>query len=89
MKSKVSYSAELLEYNVWHAGYVLSSFFYGYLFTQIPGGWIATRFGGKYVFGIGVLVTSVLTLITPQMAYINLWALIAVRVVIGFFEVSK
>ena len=70
-------------------GWVLSSFFYGYIFTQIPGGWIATRFGGKYVFGVGVLVTSVLTLITPQMAYINLWALVAVRVIIGFFEVSK
>ena len=67
---------------------MLSSFFYGYIFTQIPGGWIATRFGGKYVFGIGVLVTSLLTLITPQMAYINIWALVAVRVVIGFFEVS-
>ena len=41
------------------------------------------------MFGVGVLVTSVLTLITPQMAYINLWALVAVRVIIGFFEVNK
>jgi len=65
----------------------LSSFFYGYFFTQIPGGWIATRFGGKHVFGIGILTTSVLTLITPQMAYINLWALVTVRVIIGLFEV--
>ena len=70
-----------------YIGWVLSSFFYGYLITQIPGGWIATRFGGKHVFGIGVLVTSVLTLITPQMADINIWALVTVRVVIGFFEV--
>ncbi|XP_065897724.1 sialin-like [Dysidea avara] len=67
-------------------GWVLSSFFYGYIFTQLPGGWIATKFGGKYVFGIGVLVTSLLTLITPQMAYLNLWALVACRVVIGVFE---
>ena len=71
-----------------YTGWVLASFFYGYFFTQIPGGWIATRFGGKHVFGTGVLVTSVLTLITPQMAYINLWALVAVRVIIGFFEVG-
>ena len=68
-------------------GLVLGSFFYGYLLTQIPGGWIATRFGGKHVFGTGVLVTSVLTLITPQMAEISLWALITVRIIIGFFEV--
>ena len=48
---------------------------------------MATKFGGKYVFGIGVLVTSLLTLITPQMAYLNLWALVACRFVIGIFEV--
>jgi len=57
---------------VFLTGWVLSSFFFGYLITQIPGGWLATRFGGKYVFGVGVLVTSLLTLITPQMAYFNL-----------------
>ena len=66
----------------------MSSFFYGYLVMQMPGGWIATRFGGKHVFGTGILITSVLTLITPQMAYINLWALVAVRVIMGFFEVG-
>ena len=48
---------------------------------------MATKFGGKYVFGIGVLVTSLLTLITPQMAYLNIWALVACRFVIGIFEV--
>ncbi|XP_065897730.1 sialin-like isoform X2 [Dysidea avara] len=67
-------------------GWVLSSFFYGYIFTQLPGGWLATKFGGKYVFGVGVLVASLLTLITPLMAYFNLWALVACRVVMGAFE---
>jgi len=61
----------------------LSSFFYGYILTQIPGGWVATKFGGKYVYGVGVLVTSLLTLITPPMAYLNLWALVACRVAMG------
>jgi len=79
----------MLIYILSSTGWVLSSFFYGYIFTQIPGGWVATRFGGKYVFGVGVLVTSLLTLITPQMAYLNLWALVACRVVIGVFEVSN
>ena len=27
-------------------GYILGSFFYGYIVTQIPGGWIAQRYGG-------------------------------------------
>ena len=28
---------------------MLSSFFYGYIVTQLPGGWFATRIGGKLV----------------------------------------
>jgi len=32
-------------------GFVLSSFFIGYMLGQLPGGWIATRYGGKWVFG--------------------------------------
>ena len=59
------------------------------MFTQLPGGWLATKFGGKYVFGVGVLVTSLLTLITPQMAYLNIWALVACRFIIGVFEVKN
>lgn len=46
-------------------GFVLSAFFIGYLIGQVPGGWIATTFGGKWVFGIGVLATAILTLLLP------------------------
>ena len=45
-------------------GYILSSFFLGYMFNFTAGP-IATRFGGKKVFGIGVLTTSILTLLIP------------------------
>ena len=54
---------------------------------QIPGGWLATRFGGKYVYGIGIVMTAVLTLLTPLAAHISVWALVALRVVEGMFEV--
>lgn len=27
-------------------GVVLASFFYGYIVTQVPGGWLAGRYGG-------------------------------------------
>ena len=40
------------------------------------------------MFGIGVLVTSLLTLITPQMAYLNLWALVACRIAVGTVTVN-
>lgn len=43
-------------------GVILGAFFYGYICTQLAGGVLATRYGGKWVYGIGVLCTSVLTL---------------------------
>ena len=36
-------------------GIVLSSFFYDYLATQVLGGWLADRYGGKVVLGFGML----------------------------------
>ena len=42
---------------------VLGCFFYGYVLTQIPGGRAAELFGGKWIFGIGILITSVFTIL--------------------------
>ncbi|KAL3889635.1 hypothetical protein ACJMK2_001971 [Sinanodonta woodiana] len=67
-------------------GIILGAFFYGYIVTQIPGGWLAERFGGKKLFGFGVLVTAVLTLLTPVAARLSLGTLIAVRVLEGIGE---
>ena len=69
-------------------GWVLSAFFFGYIITQIPGGYLAGRYGGRFVYGIGILMTSVLTLLTPLAAEIHIGALIGLRVLEGFFEVS-
>ena len=68
-------------------GWILSSFFYGYIITQIPGGWLAGLIGGKIVFGIGIVMTAVLTLLTPVAAELHFGALIALRALEGFFEV--
>ncbi|XP_047985933.1 vesicular glutamate transporter 1 isoform X2 [Leguminivora glycinivorella] len=67
-------------------GLVLSSFFYGYLITQLPGGWLAAKIGGNRMFAIGIGATSLLTLFTPPLAHTSTSLLIAVRVVEGLFE---
>ncbi|KAB0797496.1 hypothetical protein PPYR_08489 [Photinus pyralis] len=67
-------------------GYVLSSFFYGYILTQVAGGWLAAKFGGKHVYGIGVAVTGALTVISPFAAKQSYYLLIAIRVIEGIFE---
>ena len=35
-------------------GNILGSFYFGYIVTQVPGGWLATRFGGKWVCAGGL-----------------------------------
>ncbi|XP_041361846.1 sialin-like [Gigantopelta aegis] len=67
-------------------GWVLGAFFYGYIITQIPGGYLAATFGAKRLFAYGILCTSVLTLLTPVAARLHLGVLIALRVVEGLGE---
>jgi MFS family permease len=66
-------------------GLVLSSFFWGYITSQIPGGWLATRFGGKLVFGFGLAGSSLFTFLLPITAG-NFYLLLACRVLTGVFE---
>ncbi|KAL9699288.1 hypothetical protein quinque_002729 [Culex quinquefasciatus] len=67
-------------------GYVLSSFFYGYLVTQIPGGMLAARLGATNMFGTGVAGTSILALLTPLASYGGAGWVIAIRVLQGMFQ---
>lgn len=67
-------------------GYILSAFYWGYVLTHIPGGLLAQRFGGKQTLGLGILGTSVLTLVTPFAARAGANWMIAVRLLEGLGE---
>ena len=67
-------------------GLILSAFFWGYLWPQLAGGWLADRFGGKRVLASGVAVWSAATFITPGAARISFKALFAVRILLGLGE---
>ncbi len=67
-------------------GLVLGSFFYGYVLTQVPGGRLAEMFGGKLIYGFGVFITALFTLLTPIAAYYSLPALVLVRILEGMGE---
>ena len=67
-------------------GFLLSSFFYGYLITQVPGGYLSSKYGGKNLFGLGILMTALFTLITPVTARWSPYALAVVRMFEGLFE---
>lgn len=70
-------------------GLLLSSFYYGYVLTHVPGGMLAERFGGKWVLGLGLLSTAVCTIVTPAVVKMGgAPALFALRVIEGLGEVS-
>ncbi|KAG2588589.1 probable anion transporter 4, chloroplastic [Panicum virgatum] len=67
-------------------GLIQSSFFWGYLLTQILGGIWADRFGGKVVLGFGVVWWSLATILTPLAAKIGLPYLLTMRAFMGIGE---
>ncbi|KAK5618208.1 hypothetical protein CRENBAI_020834 [Crenichthys baileyi] len=67
-------------------GWLLGSFFFGYLCTQIPGGYLAGHYGGKFFLGLGVFGTALLTLLTPLAAGLGAYWLFALRALEGFGE---
>uniref|UniRef100_A0A1I8Q5Y1 Putative inorganic phosphate cotransporter n=1 Tax=Stomoxys calcitrans TaxID=35570 RepID=A0A1I8Q5Y1_STOCA len=67
--------------------YLLSSFFWGYVVTQVPGGYLSHKYGAKYTFFFGVLFCSILAILTPLAAEIGDWPLlIALRSVQGLCQ---
>src|SRR5690242_4848204 len=57
--------ARELGYSPARQGLILSAFFWGYIVSQLAGGWVADRFGGKAVLGFGVGCWSLATALTP------------------------
>ena len=67
-------------------GLVMSAVFWGYLWTQLVGGWMADRFGGHRVLAAGVAIWSLATFVTPFAAAATFSALLAARVLLGLGE---
>ena len=77
---------EQFGWSEFHVGIILSSFYFGYMFTLIVGGYLADKYGGKKVLGYGLLIWSFFTIITPFFAYSGLWWLIFIRILMGLGE---
>ena len=64
-------------------GVFLSSYYYGYAVGQVPGGVLASRFGGKRIMGISMVLSGLATLLTHFAAITHAAVLIVVRILIG------
>ena len=65
--------------------WIMGFFYLGYLVLQIPGGiWAENeKIGGKWVLGLGILVTSVFTLLSPLAAKSSIYVFAGVRFIEG------
>lgn len=69
---------------IFFQGLILSSFYIGYLITQIPAAVLGEKFGAKYTLGLGVLFNAIFTLLTPLgIDYGEYKALIFLRIMVG------
>ena len=62
---------------------ILGSFFWGYISTEIIGGWLVSRFGGKWINGICYMFNSLLSIVTPVMADLGPTFVVINRVLVG------
>ncbi len=66
-------------------GVYLSAFFWGYIGSQLIGGFLARKLGAKVVHMFAITVPCILTVITPFVA-LRRELFVAIRVLIGFTE---
>ncbi|GAV05725.1 hypothetical protein RvY_15808 [Ramazzottius varieornatus] len=67
-------------------GVILGSFFYGYITTQLIGGYICSRFGAKQPFGLSIFLSAILSFFIPLAAEYHYGAVIGIRVLQGITE---
>ncbi|KAM7414738.1 hypothetical protein PAMA_019511 [Pampus argenteus] len=67
-------------------GMIHGSFFWGYIVTQIPGGYISSRLAANRVFGAAIVLTSTLNMFIPSAARAHYGCVIFVRILQGLVE---
>ncbi|XP_053320202.1 vesicular glutamate transporter 3 isoform X2 [Spea bombifrons] len=67
-------------------GLIHGSFFWGYIVTQIPGGFIANKLAANRVFGAAIFLTSILNMLIPSAAKAHYGCVISVRILQGLVE---
>ncbi|XP_011384941.1 vesicular glutamate transporter 3 isoform X2 [Pteropus vampyrus] len=67
-------------------GLIHGSFFWGYIVTQIPGGFISNKFAANRVFGAAIFLTSTLNMFIPSAARVHYSCVMCVRILQGLVE---
>ncbi|XP_018794824.1 PREDICTED: putative inorganic phosphate cotransporter isoform X1 [Bactrocera latifrons] len=75
------------DWNEQQKSYVLSSFYWGYVLTQFPGGYLSRRFGAKITILVATFASAVCSCITPAGVRLGGWPVFCViRLLQGLFQ---
>ncbi|XP_005176567.2 putative inorganic phosphate cotransporter [Musca domestica] len=78
---------EVFQWSEQEKSMVQSSFFWGYVVTQIPAGYLCRLWGAKCLFLWGLIISSTLGLLTPYLVSVGDWQLlVVVRVIQGLSQ---
>ncbi|XP_039482253.1 putative inorganic phosphate cotransporter [Drosophila santomea] len=67
-------------------GSLQASFFFGYIVTQVPGGYIAQRYGAKTMLMYGLGIAAMITMLSPMSLQFGWVALAVMRFVMGLAQ---
>ncbi|WP_394234808.1 MFS transporter [Niallia oryzisoli] len=84
MNYAVLHITEDLNLNASSTGLLLSSFFAGYAIMQLPGGWLADRFGARKVLITSVVMWSIFTGLTGAA-----WSMVSMIVIRFLFGIGE
>lgn len=86
--NNVSLSSGDIDWTPGQQGVVLSAFFMGYFFAQVPWGMIVQKWGGKNAVACGLLTSAVLSLVTPVAAETSFVLTVIIRGLMGITQGS-
>ncbi|XP_041372316.1 uncharacterized transporter slc-17.2-like [Gigantopelta aegis] len=67
-------------------GILLGAYFWGFLFLQVPLGFLAEKFGAKHVVGIATFLVATISILSPIMARTSKYLFLISRVVTGLCQ---
>ncbi|XP_055590927.1 sialin-like [Uranotaenia lowii] len=82
-KKKLRYYGPRYNWDQRMQGQILGAYYYGYLFTSLPAGMMADRFGAKVLLTISFVLSSITIALTPVFASLGAWYVIGSRVFVG------
>lgn len=80
------YSQRYYNFTQKEKGNLQASFFFGYIVTQVPGGYIAQRYGAKTMLMYGLGIAALITMLSPMSLQFGWVALAVMRFVMGLAQ---